>query len=71
MKIVKPGNVKGKHQRFECGKCGCVFEASENEFTTGDDRGEFYYRCKCPHCTNAVYKSGDIPASLTRIDYTK
>lgn len=58
MKIIKAGDLSRVHRvlRFDCQKCGCVFEANENEYEKADcwaqmhDNEEAY--CKCPCCGN-------------------
>lgn len=58
MKILKNGSIKDIEQcKFECKKCGCIFEADEHD--TVDLvflRNEFYRTCICPCCKNRVYK---------------
>ena len=50
MKIIKAGKVPEKvkrDKRFECLKCGCVFDAEEGEYKCE----EFYgYSAQCPCC---------------------
>lgn len=59
MKIIKHGNVKNPTHRFECKKCGCIFEITHDEFklntyyTSYNCSGkEFIYYC--PDCKSAI-----------------
>ena len=61
MKIIKHGKKpEPKILRFECPKCGCVFEAEDNECGTlecGNLRGEpltTLYEIDCPECGEVV-----------------
>ncbi len=61
MQIIKKGDLNKlkKIKRFECDKCGCIFEADQTEYkpTPGiaAQRGEGDYRCVCPYCKNEVW----------------
>ena len=62
MKILKPGDVSklDDTRRFECNKCGCVFEATKAEYrgqSLSDD--EWIYACECPVCKYTVTMSGE------------
>ncbi len=37
-------------RRFECDRCGCVFEANNNEYKSAAQYNDIYYFCKCPCC---------------------
>ena len=53
MKIIKEGDKSRLHTiiRFECDKCGCVFEADETEYKTGyTDYYCTFVSCDCPTC---------------------
>jgi hypothetical protein len=57
MKIIKEGKPKeelksilNKTRRFECGTCGCIFEADEDEYQYEEDYIYSAYYCKCPNC---------------------
>lgn len=59
MKILKHGCVNNSTHRFECRKCGCVFQLNHNEFqrnTYYTDytciRREFIYYC--PDCHGII-----------------
>ena len=55
MKIIKRGDLNriNKTKRFECNKCGCIFDADEGEYTVGTQYNDTYYASKCP-----TYSSG-------------
>lgn len=57
MRIIKEGNLdKLKNPvEFECSRCGCVFEATDDEYTI-DGR---YATYKCPCCEHWVTKRLD------------
>lgn len=62
MKIIKQGKSKEEVERivkatkrFECERCGCVFEADKVEYSIrqcGYNETEYY--CKCPNCENSA-----------------
>lgn len=53
MKIIKEGDMRKlkRTRQFECDKCGCIFEADDNEYVTDYP----YYSVNCPFCNNRVY----------------
>ena len=58
MNIIKQGDpdrAKGV-RRFECKKCGCIFEATAKEYQHSSQYNEFYTYCKCPCCNTYVYQ---------------
>lgn len=61
MKLIKKGNLDLTHnpQTFKCKKCGCIFEALDNEYTYADcfENGHdgIYAKCNCPCCGDTVY----------------
>ncbi|MBQ8707773.1 MAG: hypothetical protein IJ523_06790 [Succinivibrionaceae bacterium] len=62
MEIIKKGNlVQAKWRveqpaRFECGWCGCQWEAIRGEYSVGDDyRNGTYYVMECPTCKALAY----------------
>lgn len=58
MKIIKPGDLSRikKIKRFECPKCGCVFEADKEEYQHHASwRNIDVYACKCPTCDGKCY----------------
>lgn len=56
MKIIKEGDPAKliTAKRFECNKCGCVFEADKDEYKSGMQYNETYFYCKCPFCGYTV-----------------
>lgn len=59
MKIIKQGDLDKLKQtkRFECKKCGCVFEAEKSEYDIVNNDDYFYstlYRAECPCCKDCV-----------------
>ena len=60
MKIIKEGIADSAIKRFECKKCGCIFEANEREYRSSS-WGEVNlsilpaYKCACPTCRHIVY----------------
>lgn len=61
MKLIKKGNLDltRNPQTFKCKKCGCIFEALDNEYTYADylenAHDGIYAKCKCPCCDDTVY----------------
>lgn len=57
MKIIKEGDYHKIWQakRFECNRCGCIFEAKSNEYIIDYQYNTPYYRAHCPFCDNMVY----------------
>lgn len=53
MKILKEGNLSklNKVKKFLCNRCGCLFEATEDEYNY--DKGYAY--CICPFCHKTIY----------------
>lgn len=58
MKIIKEGDLNRlkRIKRFECTRCGCVFEAAGPEYDHGIEYGTVYYFCKCPTCGNMSHE---------------
>lgn len=58
MNIIKQGKSKEEVERmikatkrFECERCGCIFEANKDEYSCrqcGYNESEYY--CICPNC---------------------
>ena len=62
MKIITKGDVRKARKviRFECKRCGCVFEADSTEFDKEFiASNEWYYHCKCPTCKKGVRSDAD------------
>lgn len=61
MKIIKEGNLEQLHnpQTFECKRCWCIFEATDEEYIYGDCYAQMhdglYASCVCPCCGETVY----------------
>lgn len=60
MKIIKQGIEQTKAKRFECAKCGCIFEANKDEYRFTDVIGQLHdnlpaYYCRCPNCRTDSY----------------
>lgn len=54
MKIITHGKPKEElypARRFECSRCGCVFEAEYEEYGTVIQFFKTYYICECPECS--------------------
>jgi len=56
-KIILPGKkeVLKATKRFECPKCGCVFDADKDDYETGTQYNDVYYSCECPMCGVMAY----------------
>lgn len=59
MKIIKEGVKPKQTMRFECDKCGCIFECDESETKKIYDQLDPYYGDKkymhyCPTCGKVV-----------------
>ena len=51
MKIIKEGRKPDMTKRFECKRCGCIFEADEGEwFNTDKDYNDPRPSANCPFC---------------------
>ena len=57
MKIIKEGSITklNKVKRFLCSNCGCLFEATKDEYKKGSQYNEEYAYCDCPFCHKTVY----------------
>lgn len=65
MKIIKQGKTEeelkailNETKRFECGTCGCVFEADKDEYnhTLSCRNEDVNYFCKCPNCKKNAHE---------------
>ena len=59
MKIIKEGDLKrlDTTRRFECPKCGCIFEATAAEYRKVQGRyNELHIGCNCPTCHEYVWR---------------
>ena len=59
MKIIKTGNLNKlkRTKRFECGHCGCIFEAELGEYHVDTQYNWDYCYCKCPICHRDAYET--------------
>lgn len=62
MKIIKTGRLYKEVIRFVCEKCGCIFEADENEVAEinydwgiSDEDKDYVVRCPMVFCGNEVF----------------
>ena len=57
IKIIKPGK-KPETFRFECPRCGCVFEADEDDYEVVSEslNGCYCYAADRPTCGHTVSK---------------
>ena len=59
MKIIKEGLLPSmKIAKMTCRSCGCVFEATKEEFTCQPDRDGAFWKIDCPtdDCNNTLFK---------------
>lgn len=55
MKILRKGTIdKNKIKLFECPECGCLFEATKNEYKTNFYKNKKYAYCDCPCCDYTI-----------------
>ena len=61
MKIIKPGDLGRLEtvKRFECSKCGCIWEAGPAEYSVRFDRNDIAHLCACPTCNALVRYMGE------------
>lgn len=63
IKIIKPGReLKDKRSpiRFECPRCGCIFEVDPDEVGAYRRIWDFpEYFAACPNCNILCYSAGD------------
>lgn len=66
MKILKQGKIKNISgiKRFKCNYCGCVFEAEQGEYKSGQHYNDTYYFCECPFCGKQAPE-----VVMRRVDY--
>lgn len=54
MKIIKEGKI-GTTRRFNCERCGCIWEAKKGEYEPTPPVGDLkFYWMKCPTCGKYV-----------------
>lgn len=56
MKIIQRGNLDllKEIRKFECDRCGCIFEAEKGEYQVYSQYNEPYYTCICPTCRDVA-----------------
>lgn len=56
MKIIKEGDLSRlpTARRFECERCGCVFDASAAEYRIETAKNGAFRCCPCPTCRMEV-----------------
>lgn len=60
MRIIKEGVKPDSNVRFECDRCGTIFEADNTEYSfIPFSTYQHYYQCSCPICGAMV----DAPES--------
>lgn len=59
IKILKPGKIPDTTKRFECRRCGCIFEADKGDYADRDIWTHPEYFAGCPSCGTLCYVSGD------------
>lgn len=62
MHIIKQGDLRrlDTTRRFQCGVCGCVWDANASEYRKEYDRCNIVYACECPTCKKPSYDSKRI-----------
>lgn len=58
MKVIKYGDMafNEPNKEFECVICGCIFEASHEEYVENyEEYKGAIYACNCPECGNECY----------------
>ena len=56
MKILYRGNWTLPEYKFECDRCGSVWECEEHEVQRVVDHNDMYISCVCPICKKKVLK---------------
>lgn len=57
-KIIRHGRKpEKKFMRFECSKCHCIFECSEDEWCTECDGNRVCSWTTCPECGGHVWRA--------------
>ena len=49
-KIIEHGRKCDRTWRFSCNRCGCVFDATPDDYKFEFDRNDEYYSSTCPEC---------------------
>lgn len=57
IKIIRHGINHLGSTRFECDRCGCIFETDEYRARIASNRGEYdMVFSKCPECNHIISK---------------
>lgn len=61
MKVIRHGDLSkiNKTMQFTCKRCGCVFNADENECNITFFMNDLAYICDCPDCGHGTYIYGE------------
>lgn len=59
MNILHRGNWEPPKYKFECDRCGTVWECEGNEIQTEFVNREKYVLCRCPVCNKRIAKAID------------
>lgn len=74
MRIIQHGdpNRLKKIKRFECGQCGCIFEAESTEYKHEFSQREMcgWYEAHCPTCHSTVTLSDETDAARERLGWS-
>ena len=57
IKIIKPGKIPDTTKRFECSRCGCIFEADKGDYADRDIWTHPEYFAGCPSYGTLCYVS--------------
>ena len=59
MNILYRGQWKPQRTKFECDRCGTVWECDPHEMQREFNMNEEYVFCKCPVCEKVITKAVD------------
>ena len=59
IKIIKEGSYDTLHsiKRFHCNKCGCIFDADDESYSSEFNNNELYIYIHCPFCDELVRRN--------------
>ena len=66
MNILYRGIWQPPKYKFECDRCGSVWECDENEVQRVADRNDVYVFCLCPVCGKKVMKDESHRVRITK-----
>lgn len=68
MRIIKQGTPPAKEiiHRFECIRCNCMFDATDNDVIQTGVEESPYLACNCPCCREVVMIRGKKGYNHTR-----